>query len=244
MTIRFTSTTNHPHRPWSHITLDFATSEPVSSRKSGILPAIDRFSKSGHFVSLDKLSSASENVKLFVDHVFRLHMVSDRGPQFTSEVWKTFCTTLGAKVSLSTGYHRLSNGQTESCRHVWTRTLEALLRTVDRQRCYGDRLRRPNPSMHQGLLPETFLSNHSLASSLHAILDHMKSTPPCFAHLQARLPLCPHILLSCFSMHPIKFVKILSLSCSCLHLGPLPHTGPWAPLTLPTPSLNMLSYLL
>lgn len=57
-----------------------------------------------------------------------------------------------------------------------------------------------------------------------------------------RLPLCPQILLSCFSMHPIKFVKILSLSCSCLHLGPLLHTGPWAPLTLPTPSLNTLSY--
>lgn len=122
--------------------------------QSVILPAVDRFSKSGHFVFLDKLSSTSENTKLFVAHVFRLHRlhkVSDRGPQFTSEVWKTFCTSLGAKVSLSTGYHRLSSGQTESCRHVWTWTLEALLRTADGQRCYGDRLRRPNPKYAPGL---------------------------------------------------------------------------------------------
>lgn len=78
----------------------------------------DRFSKATHFVALDKLPSALQTTKLLVNHVFRLHgipleIVSERGPQFTSHVWKAFCTALGAKDSLSSGYHPQSNGQTE-----------------------------------------------------------------------------------------------------------------------------------
>ncbi len=39
--------------------------------------------------------------------------VSDWGPQFISKVWKAFFTLLGVTVSLSSGYHPQSNGQTE-----------------------------------------------------------------------------------------------------------------------------------
>lgn len=51
-------------------------------------------------------------------HVFRLHglpieILSDRGPQFTSAVWKDFCRLLGARVALSSGFHPQTNGQTE-----------------------------------------------------------------------------------------------------------------------------------
>ena len=40
-------------------------------------------------------------------------MVSDRGPRFASRFWKAFCSLLGATVSLTSGYHPQSNGQTE-----------------------------------------------------------------------------------------------------------------------------------
>ncbi len=40
-------------------------------------------------------------------------IVSDRGPQFISRVWKAFFSLLGVTVSLSSGYHPQSNGQTE-----------------------------------------------------------------------------------------------------------------------------------
>ncbi|KAI3352638.1 hypothetical protein L3Q82_019228, partial [Scortum barcoo] len=40
-------------------------------------------------------------------------IVSDRGPQFVSSFWKEFCQLLIATVSLSSGYHPESNGQTE-----------------------------------------------------------------------------------------------------------------------------------
>lgn len=71
---------------------------------------------------------------MLVEHVFRLHgipvdIVSDRGPQFISQVWKSFCNALGAKVSLSSGFHPQTNGQTERA----NQDLEAALRCVAAQ---------------------------------------------------------------------------------------------------------------
>ncbi len=39
--------------------------------------------------------------------------MSDRGPQFILRVWKAFFSLLGVTVSLTSGYHPQSNGQTE-----------------------------------------------------------------------------------------------------------------------------------
>ena len=99
-----------PHRPWSHIAVDFVTGLPPSQSNTTILTIIDRFSKSVHFVPLSKLPSALETSDILVQHVFRLHgipqnIVSDRGPQFTSQVWRGFCRALGMTTSLSSGYH-------------------------------------------------------------------------------------------------------------------------------------------
>uniref|UniRef100_A0A8P4FYW6 Gypsy retrotransposon integrase-like protein 1 n=1 Tax=Dicentrarchus labrax TaxID=13489 RepID=A0A8P4FYW6_DICLA len=118
-------------RPWSHIALDFVTGLPTSEGNDTILTIVDRFSKSVHFVPLPKLPSSLETAKLLVTHVFRLHgipqdLVSDRGPQFASQVWRAFCQALGASVSLSSGYHPQSNGQTERA----NQQLEAALRCV------------------------------------------------------------------------------------------------------------------
>uniref|UniRef100_A0A3B4VHR5 Gypsy retrotransposon integrase-like protein 1 n=1 Tax=Seriola dumerili TaxID=41447 RepID=A0A3B4VHR5_SERDU len=107
-----------PTRPWSHIALDFVTGLPPSEGKTVILTIIDRFSKCVHYVPLPKLPSALETSELLIQHVFRLHglpsdIVSDRGPQFTSQVWRDFCKAVGATASLSSGYHPQTNGHTE-----------------------------------------------------------------------------------------------------------------------------------
>ncbi|CAI5691324.1 unnamed protein product [Oreochromis niloticus] len=120
-----------PSRPWSHVALDFVTGLPRSSGHSVILTIVDRFSKAAHFVPLPKLPSALETAHLLVVHVFRLHgiprdIVSDRGPQFVSRVWRGFCAALGVGVSLSSGYHPQSNGQTERT----NQQLESALRCV------------------------------------------------------------------------------------------------------------------
>ena len=94
------------------------TGLPMSQGNTTILTIVDRFSKLVHFVPLPKLPSAKETAEFVLSNVFRLHgfpkdVVSDRGPQFVSKFWKEFCALLGATVSLSSGHHPQSNGQTE-----------------------------------------------------------------------------------------------------------------------------------
>ncbi|KAL4007327.1 hypothetical protein ACER0C_001179 [Sarotherodon galilaeus] len=132
-----------PKRPWSHIAVDFVTGLPPSSGNTTILTIVDRFSKAAHFVALIKLPTALETAQLLTQHVFRLHgipqdIVSDRGPQFTSQVWRAFCSELGAQVSLSSGFHPQTNGQAERA----NQELETMLRCVvsSNQSTWSDQL--------------------------------------------------------------------------------------------------------
>jgi len=136
--------------------VDFVSGLPPSAGNSVILTIIDRFSKAVHFVPLSKLPSALETAELLVHHVFRLHgipmdIVSDRGPQFSSQVWRAFCGALGARVSLSSGYHPQSNGQTERA----NQDLEAALRCVCAR----------NPSSWSVQLPWVEYAHNSLSTS-------------------------------------------------------------------------------
>ncbi len=120
-----------PSRPWSHIAMDFVTGLPPSSGNTVVLTVVDRFSKAVHFIPLPKLPSARETAVIVFDHVFRIHglpvdVVSDRGPQFTSRFWTEFCRLLGVTVSLSSGYHPQTNGQSERA----NQDLERVLRCV------------------------------------------------------------------------------------------------------------------
>ncbi len=72
-----------------------------------------------------KLSAAERNYDVgnrellaMKNQVFRYYglpddIVSDRGPQFTSRVWSAFFKSLNVNISLTSGYHPQSNGQTE-----------------------------------------------------------------------------------------------------------------------------------
>ena len=97
-----------PGRPCSHIALDFVTGLPPSNGNTTILTVVDWFSKSVHLIPLPKLPSSLETARLLVHHVFCLHgipqdIVSDRGPQFTSQVWKSFCQALGPQSACRQG---------------------------------------------------------------------------------------------------------------------------------------------
>jgi len=57
-------------------------------------------------------------VDLFCDRIFRYHglpetIVSDRGPQFASRVWKHLCSCLKIDPRLSTAFNPQTDGQTE-----------------------------------------------------------------------------------------------------------------------------------
>ncbi|KAK3548058.1 hypothetical protein QTP70_004282 [Hemibagrus guttatus] len=108
---------------WVHISLcsghpDFVTDLPPSNGFTTILVIIDWFSKACRLILLKGLPTAMETAQSLFHHVFRVYgipedIVSDRGTQFTSQVWKAFCKQLDINVSLTSGYHPQSNGQVE-----------------------------------------------------------------------------------------------------------------------------------
>ncbi|KAK3570423.1 hypothetical protein QTP86_019298, partial [Hemibagrus guttatus] len=108
-----------PRRPCSHLGIDFATDLPVSHGFTTILITVDRFSKACKLIPLKGLPTALETAEALFSNVFRHFgipedIVSDRGPQLISRVWRRFFKLLGVSVSLSSGYHPQTNGQTES----------------------------------------------------------------------------------------------------------------------------------
>ncbi|KAK3549110.1 hypothetical protein QTP70_032425 [Hemibagrus guttatus] len=107
-----------PNRPWSHLGVDFITDLPNSRTHTCIFVIVDRFSKACRLLPLKGPPTAMEAAELLFNQVFRYFgipedIVSDRGPQFVSRVWRAFFTRLGVAVNLSSGYHPQTNGQTE-----------------------------------------------------------------------------------------------------------------------------------
>ena len=76
---------------------------------SSILVVVDRLSKEEHIIPCEKMT-ANYLANVFVSDVVRLHglpksIVTDRGTQFTSEIWKEVCRMLGIKQSLTSAFH-------------------------------------------------------------------------------------------------------------------------------------------
>ena len=102
------------------------------------------------------MPTAFQTAEALFHHVFRLFgipedIVSDRGPQFTSQVWTAFFESLGVTVSLTSGYHPQSNGQCERA----NQELGKFLRLF----CYD------NPSDWSHFLPWAEIAQNSLISS-------------------------------------------------------------------------------
>ncbi len=109
-----------PHRLWSHLGVDFATDLPPSNGFTTILIVVDRFSKSCKLTPLRGLPSALETAESLFQHIFRNFglpedIVSDRGPQFISRVWRGFLRLLGVSLTLSSGdVHAVDPGHQET----------------------------------------------------------------------------------------------------------------------------------
>ena len=107
-----------PPGSWKEISADFITDLPESEGFDSILVVVDQFSKEVKFITCTKSTSAFDTAKLCLCHVWKHHglltgIVSDRGPQFASQVMKDICKRLGIQPRLSTVYHPQTDGQTE-----------------------------------------------------------------------------------------------------------------------------------
>jgi len=122
-----------PQAYWKDISMDFVVGLPESDGCNAILVVVDRLSKERHYIACtdkDNGTSAENTARLLMEHVWKYHglptsIISDRGTQFTSLLWKTLCKSLGITAKLSTSFHPETDGQSE----IANQEMERYLRT-------------------------------------------------------------------------------------------------------------------
>ena len=107
-----------PNTPWMEVTADFTTDLPLSNGFDSILVVVDRFSKEVEFIPCNKTTTVLDTAQLYLHNVWKIHglpssIVSDRGPQFASQVMRDLCKWLGIQSKLSTAFHPQIDGHTE-----------------------------------------------------------------------------------------------------------------------------------
>lgn len=118
-----------PQRRFDHINIDIVGPLPPSQGFTYLLTIVDRFTRWPEAVPLPDISSFTCARALVSHWVARFgipaEISSDRGSQFTSELWRALTKLLGVKHSRTTAYHPQSNGLVER----FHRHLKSALRT-------------------------------------------------------------------------------------------------------------------
>ncbi|XP_055844677.1 uncharacterized protein K02A2.6-like isoform X2 [Episyrphus balteatus] len=114
-----------PTEPWQRIHLDFLG----PFMESMYLVCMDAFSKFPYIVKMNSTTTtatvrALKNI--FVIEGLPTTIVSDNGPQFTSEEFRRFCSENGICHLTSAPFHPASNGEAERC----VRTFKTALRKI------------------------------------------------------------------------------------------------------------------
>jgi hypothetical protein len=102
----------YPNKPWERIHVDFAG--PLHNQM--FLIVVDAYSKWPEVIQM-KSTTSEKTIKVLRDLFARYglvdQLVSDNGPQFTSEEFKTFMQKNGIKHIRSAPYHPATNGLAE-----------------------------------------------------------------------------------------------------------------------------------
>ena len=116
--------------PWHIVTMDFVSRFTPASRTQNnqCLVIIDKFSKYTILEGCHTNIDAKETARIFIKRVVSPFgvpkvVISDRGPQFSSAVWREILETLGTRVALAATHHPQTDGQSE-------RAIQTLLRMV------------------------------------------------------------------------------------------------------------------
>jgi hypothetical protein len=119
-----------PTWKWDDISMDFIVGLLHTQKENdSFWVIVDRFTKVAHFLPVKANYSVSRLAELYVENILKLHgaprsIMSDRGPQFTAQFWKSLHASMGTELNYSTAFHPQTDGQTERVNQV----LEDLLR--------------------------------------------------------------------------------------------------------------------
>jgi hypothetical protein len=120
---------SYAHRPFQQLTMDFITDLPISNGFDSIFIVVNQgLSKGVILMPCNKMINTKQTVKLYIDNVFVQYglpdvMISDRGPQFASNVFNGTMDAIRVKHKMSTAFHPQTDGQTE----CYNQELEAYL---------------------------------------------------------------------------------------------------------------------
>ena len=121
---------NWPSSPWERIHIDFAG--PVAGKM--LLIVMDAHSKWPEVMVMDStMSSKTITVlrEMFARYGLPRQIVSDNGPQFTSNEFKEFLASNGVKHITTSSYHPSSNGAAEQMVQTVKRAAQAGLQCGD-----------------------------------------------------------------------------------------------------------------
>ena len=112
-----------PNRPWSSLSMDFIVKLPLSSGFDSIFVVVCRLTKQAHFIPCNETINSVGLVDLFISNVVRLHgfpddIISDRGPVFRSNFWRSLLDKFQVKTKLSSAFHPQTDGQTERVNQI------------------------------------------------------------------------------------------------------------------------------
>ena len=94
---------------WEHITTDFMTHLPRTSRgHDAMWVIVDRLTKSEHFLDVRMTFTLEAFCRLYIREIAQLHrvpisIVSDRGPNCTTHFWESFQRAMGTPLSSPDG---------------------------------------------------------------------------------------------------------------------------------------------
>ena len=120
------------HYPWEVVTVDFVSGfAPTRRKHTAICVICDRFTRTMHAEPCHDHATAKDTAKIMIKRLFSPHgcprvLISDRGTQFDSELWRHFWNMIETRVHLATTHHPQTNGLTERM----NRTLIGLIRKV------------------------------------------------------------------------------------------------------------------
>ena len=127
-----------PDQRWKDLSMDLITGLPKSKDFNAIFTICCRLSKHRLYIPVSDENEgtlARSLAEILLREVYRHHglptsIVSNRGTQFVSALWKYLYKRLGIKATYSTAYHPKTDGQTERA----NQDIETKLRTYYNER--------------------------------------------------------------------------------------------------------------
>ena len=106
-------------RPFANCSMDLITDLPLSEGFDSILVVVDQgLSKGVILMPCNKMITFEGTAKLLLENLYKWFglpdkIISDRGPQFASKVFRELMKQLGINLALSTAYHPQTDRTTE-----------------------------------------------------------------------------------------------------------------------------------